>query len=675
MLDALLAGSQPTIQATEPPQAGESIYTAATLEMELEDPSDIPHQDPNLNPAQQLVAPDDPTLLDDVRFEDEDPEATAATLQQVPRAPVHDRNSLAGRKFGKYDIVRELARGGMGIVYQAQDPDLRREVALKVMIAGEHASERALQSFKREARAVAHLKHPNLINVYEAGEADGLHFFTMDFVRGRELKDVLLDGPELRQVIGWMIDVCKGLDYAHSNGVIHRDLKPANIMIDKNGTPLVMDFGLARDDANNSIQSVSGNIAGTPAYMSPEQAQGQVSEMNAKTDIFSIGVILYEVCTGQRAFSGNTLVETLQAVVHDQPLPIIERNPDIDLNLSLIIEHCLEKDQHRRYATMMQLANDLSAWMADKPISLRPEGIGSKLARLGREQWKMLTVAALAVVAAGALAVVLMSGDAWLQSQYELLRSQEPAQMTAAVQQIALKLKDPNTSPELAKELRQMLRALLGGPVDEQALAALVQHQDPATARLLIDDLRRVDAKTLERYLLALIDLPVAQGVRLDVVDFADRDAAVTQQQAALAVAQRYHQDQGRAFATRLARDDQRPVPVRTAAIRVMADDLVVTNNRMMLPLMRLSADDNSQIAQAAQQALQQRRNSDTILAHYGVGASARAAERGVARLVAISEQRNREIDAMLNGKPSPRSKAKSQDPGCDGRAFTYWCR
>ena len=165
------------------------------------------------------------------------------------------------------------------------------------MIAGEHASEKSLASFKREARAVAHLRHPHIINVYDAGEINNLHYFTMDFIRGRELKDVFRDGPDLVTVIDWLIDICKGLDYAHTQGVIHRDLKPANIMIDSDGQALVMDFGLARDEANNSLQSVTGQIAGTPAYMSPEQAQGKVHEMDGRTDIFSMGTILYEVCT------------------------------------------------------------------------------------------------------------------------------------------------------------------------------------------------------------------------------------------------------------------------------------------------------------------------------------------------------------------------------------------
>ena len=345
----------PTLVTAAPAAAvpeGDSVNTAVTI-------------DANFN----FESGDEPDL-DDVQLDDEDPDATAATLQQGDHQPVHDRNSLAGRKFGKYDIVRELARGGMGIVYQAQDPSLRREVALKVMIAGEHASEKSLASFKREARAVAHLRHPNIINVYDAGEINNLHYFTMDFVRGRELKSLLRDGPELVAVIDWLIDVCKGLDYAHSQGVIHRDLKPANIMIDEEGTALVMDFGLARDEANNSLQSVTGQIAGTPAYMSPEQAQGKVHEMNGRTDIFSMGTILYEVCTGRRAFKGETLVETLQAVVNDQPQSVLECNPDIDQDLALIVDHCMEKSADRRYPTMLKLAQDLQAWREGRPISL-----------------------------------------------------------------------------------------------------------------------------------------------------------------------------------------------------------------------------------------------------------------------------------------------------------------
>ena len=412
-------------------------------------------------------------------------DAEAATAVTTPESTSLDRNSLAGKKFGRYKVVRELARGGMGIVYQARDPKLKRDVALKVLIAGEHASEKAIQSFVREARAAGHLRHPNIVAIHDADEIDGLHYFTMDFVRGRELKDILDEGADLQDVLLWLVEICKALDYAHSNGIIHRDLKPGNIMIAEDGLPMVMDFGLARDESSNSIQSVTGQVSGTPAYMSPEQAQGKVHDIDSRTDIFAMGSILYEVVTGRRAFAGNTLVETLQAVVNDEPLNPAQLDPDIDQPLELIILHCLDKNKKNRYPSMLPLANDLTNYLLGKSISLRPPGAMAGVLSVMRSRLALIAAAAAGVLIIGLVVIIFSMGDSFMSRQRELIKIGEPESIALAVDNLANELGNRSLSAKQLEQMRQMLREQLDGPASQAALQALLRYSDEPTRDVL----------------------------------------------------------------------------------------------------------------------------------------------------------------------------------------------
>ncbi|MBN2711542.1 MAG: protein kinase, partial [Planctomycetes bacterium] len=188
---------------------------------------------------------------------------------------------LRKSNFGKYEIISEIARGGMGIVYKAYDPTLKRTVALKVLIAGEGATEDGIKRFLREARSAGRIKHPNIVPIHEVGEIEGQYYFTMDFVEGKDLSDVAYEGKvPLRELLESLYDVCRALEDAHKKGIIHRDLKPQNILLDSEGRAYLTDFGLAKDMTSQSIQSVTGSVFGTPAYMSPEQAQGKTHEID-----------------------------------------------------------------------------------------------------------------------------------------------------------------------------------------------------------------------------------------------------------------------------------------------------------------------------------------------------------------------------------------------------------
>ncbi|MBN8526713.1 MAG: serine/threonine protein kinase, partial [Planctomycetes bacterium] len=279
----------------------------------------------------------------------------------------------AGDRFGRYVIERELARGGMGIVYIAAEPALKRKVALKVLIAGDGADTDSIRRFVREARAAGQLRHPAIIAVHDAGEVDGRHYFTMDLVDGRELGQLTAEGVSLREQVAIVRTVCDALQHAHEHGIVHRDLKPANIMVDRGGRPVVMDFGLAKDVSGNaSFRSLSGMVAGTPAYMSPEQAKGLASEVDHRTDVYACGVILYELATGRRPFGGNTLFDTIRAVVSDEPQPPAKLSVEVDAALEAVILRCLEKDKAARYASARELGDDLGRWLDGHPVQARP---------------------------------------------------------------------------------------------------------------------------------------------------------------------------------------------------------------------------------------------------------------------------------------------------------------
>jgi serine/threonine protein kinase len=281
-------------------------------------------------------------------------------------------NPQRPRRVGGYELLEELGRGGMGVVYKARQIGLNRLVALKMIRAGQLAAVAEVQRFRAEAEAVAQLDHPHIVPVHEVGEQHGLPYFSMELVEGTSLSEHLprLAG-ERRAAVRLLATVARAIYHAHQRGIIHRDLKPANILVDANGEPHVTDFGLARRVEGGSGLTQTGAIVGTPSYMPPEQADGKKG-LTTAVDVYALGAILYELLTGRPPFVAETPVETVLQVRAGEPERPRSLNPQADRDLELICLKCLQKDPHHRYSSAEALAADLEHWQAGEPLSVRP---------------------------------------------------------------------------------------------------------------------------------------------------------------------------------------------------------------------------------------------------------------------------------------------------------------
>jgi serine/threonine-protein kinase len=289
------------------------------------------------------------------------------------------------RVFGDFELVRELGRGGMGVVYEARQRSLNRTVALKMVLRGELASDADRARFRAEAEAAARLVHPNIVQVYEVGDVAGQPYFAMQFVPGATLAGLLVNGPlPPREAARLVAAVARAVDHAHQNGVLHRDLKPANVLLAGEGTPKITDFGLAKlADAAGSLTQ-TGAIIGTPSYMAPEQARAE-RQLTPAADVYALGAILYECLTGRPPFQAATALDTLLLVQEQDPVPPRLLNPGAPRDLEIVCLKCLEKSPARRYRSAAALAADLEAFGSGEPIAARPSGLSSYLDRLFQE--------------------------------------------------------------------------------------------------------------------------------------------------------------------------------------------------------------------------------------------------------------------------------------------------
>lgn len=316
------------------------------------------------------------------------------------------RGNQTGLRLGKYAIVEEIARGGMGIVYQAYDPDLKSRVALKILKDSD-AHTAVVTRFHREAILARQLRHPNIVTIYDVGTAGSVHFIAMEYVDGRPLSAMLPTGEVARgEGIKIIEAVARAIDYAHTREIIHRDLKPDNLILEKSGRVVITDFGLARMLTGVTQLTVEGSTLGTPNYMSPEQVAGRLWEVDKQTDVYALGVILYEMLTRQRPFDGTTVAEVFRKIQGEEPQRLRRIDPTIPLELETICLKAMARDRGRRYAGALELAEDLARYGRGEPILARPPSLVYTLRkRLARSRAAVVTGVAAIVVILGILGV------------------------------------------------------------------------------------------------------------------------------------------------------------------------------------------------------------------------------------------------------------------------------
>ncbi len=385
------------------------------------------------------------------------------------------------RYFGDYELLSEIARGGMGVVYRARQVSLGRLVAVKMILSGRLASEEDVARFHQEAAAAARLQHPNIVTIYETGEHEGQHFFSMEYVEGGNLAQLVRESPLGGKLAAeYARTIAEAIGAIHGAGLLHRDLKPSNVLIQaKTGILRVTDFGLAKSTDTATLFTSTGQVMGTPSYMAPEQAVGEHSRVGPHSDIYSIGAILYELMTGRPPFLAETPWETAWQVSNLDVVAPTSLNPKIPRDLETICLKCLQKDSSRRYATAQDLADDLGRFLRGEPIHARPVGrLERAWGRCGRN-----------LLAAAVLLIALAAGaTAYAAEQRRLFQEQkELAEQRAEF---------GREQAEAAEELRQERDANLAGLYEALVgrARALRQAREPGYRKAVWDCLRQAAA-------------------------------------------------------------------------------------------------------------------------------------------------------------------------------------
>jgi tetratricopeptide (TPR) repeat protein len=369
---------------------------------------------------------------------------------------VLERLRVPGALFGKYVLVSPIGSGGMGAVHRAWDTELSRWVALKMLSESEDQESRA--RFVREARAVAGLDHPGIIPVYEAGQVEGDFYIAMKLIEGSSLGGMR---PPAREAARLLRDASRAVHAAHQRGIIHRDLKPANLLLESSGRVYVSDFGIAHEIRVDTRLTASGCLLGTPAYMAPEQARGELARIGPSTDVYSLGVTLYELLTGGPPFQDENLYELMKRVVEEDPVRVRTLNPGVDADLETIVQRTLEKDPARRYPSALALAEDLDRYLAGEPVAARGPGLPYHLKKhLGKNPLRTASLLA-AIVGLAAAVVYLNARLVFFRAQRVVERAaqeQHAQQLKAAIQKEALLKRNVAEASELLRRALEQVK-------------------------------------------------------------------------------------------------------------------------------------------------------------------------------------------------------------------------
>lgn len=394
--------------------------------------------------------------------------------------------ALSERKFGDYEIVEEVARGGMGIVYKARQISLNRIVALKKIRAGQLASGEEMKRFQLEAEAAAQLDHPGIVPVYDFGEVDGQPFFSMGLVEGQSLADRIQNGPlQPRDAAELLIKVSQAIAYANENGIVHRDLKPSNVLIDQNGEPRVTDFGLAKHQAIDSGVTSTGQVLGTPSYMPPEQAAGNSEKVDQRADVYALGANLYTTLTGRPPLQAATVVETINQVLNQEPVSVKQLVPTVPRDLETICLKALRKEADKRYDNAYELAKDLQRWLGGEPIRARRVSRVEKTMKWCKR--KPLVVGSIATIIA---MLVIGSLIFWEQRNATYVNGLINSLVNADADQVSPLVDELNEYAWWAEpRLRERLVSVRTGTAEELHLSLALMARDPDRAESLLDAL------------------------------------------------------------------------------------------------------------------------------------------------------------------------------------------
>jgi serine/threonine-protein kinase len=420
-------------------------------------------------------------------------------------SPDGQETPLPAMAIAGYEILGVLGRGAMGIVYKARQRGLNRLVALKMILSGEHAAAYERARFKSEAEAVAQLQHANIVQIYEVGEDEGRPFFSLEFVDGISL-DKKVQGTPLapKEAASLSRLLALAMDYAHQRGIIHRDLKPANVLLTVDGTPKIGDFGLAKRLENDSGQTRTGTVLGTPSYMAPEQAEGKIDKVGPLADVYSLGAVLYDLLTGRAPFRGTTLLETLEQVRTREPVRPLELQPNVPRDLETICLKCLQKDPHRRYQCAGALADDLDRFLKNEPILARPVGRIERAWRWCKRNPRIagLSAAVVLLVIIWAATSSILAWNLKLQTDQAVKNEKEAQQQTilanknekeAQKQTIIARKKEKTAKDTADAAVQEMvhLGAMLQNRLQSKRLSILAPPEVQRLRAEILDTLRK----------------------------------------------------------------------------------------------------------------------------------------------------------------------------------------